>query len=994
MSLWVSGVTLSLVRLVQGSCDLTGDAWPVVGWRDIMRETSVATCELTTRGDGRCDNTNNMATDSCGYDGGDCCLSSCLANCVMKQQILPTILGGDLAYTNPLLKRNECAAMCGVVPSPDTNCPYLCLDDEYMSMGDGFTGWCDHDRGTKTAMSDCYSTFEDIVTVLQECVMDSRSHGNGATASLRCGNQTMDCTAADSLAKTDGCHYHPNLCTKGNCCDVARNAGWITYTAKTIPSACDLYTKCLADEDCFPTLAECVRTNKACKGGCCKCNPTEWFGPNCDQPLCWPKCRRGTCVAPNTCYCNAGWSGPSCEIPVCNPNCVGGQGVCVHPNKCECFYGFEGLYCQLPKSTPPCLNGVAVGPDICKCSAGWGGRICDYPICQAYPVPSSDCGHGVCESPWSCKCEPGWSLTIPVGADGLDTVPTFWKGRETSTIIEESDFVFGDSRFDQTAPNKHIFLQYNAYKCNTADCRLIADAHCASCEEATGTCLTCDIGFYLDTGRCSKCQLIHRHCRACSEATCTACDPLFALVGGNCVSDGIVEFSSNKYHVGSGSEFVEVKVLRTIDSLDFAWLQRDQLQRNSLEFLLHSVPGQGDPGTFADFETTRTIVQFDPIDSAETEPTEKADARELVTLVQTIPIRIFDNLRFDPSNRSFKLRLLPDPEAVCGSTFPIRPEPGQSTFAGRAEDEAIVETEIFIWDDSTFDFTTCEISSDFLETTGRIPIGTSTFDVPVRCQKCTDANAESGCVIWSYWETTDDFRIASTVEVVESAAVPSLVTSSLGAAIDDDGYIQVPVSLPVEADISFDFSVKVVYSGVLSTFFTWTPVPTPGQAPDVIRREHILNREWDHAQAAPAYAEYSGYIHFGCISDPDDLPSFVGIAVSQGGQVILDFAGVTEIDEIRSVATDATDLEWQAPTTGICDDDGTEGIFCFATSPEITDVIPFSLVFKPSPLDYQRPAGIRLIMLQGTVWTVVPEACLYAAVDILQSPIRGLATTD
>ena len=973
---------------VDASCDLTGDAWPVPAWKNIMRKTSISTCESTTRGDGHCDNTNNMSASSCEYDGGDCCMSTCVKNCVLKQQSLPLLYGGDLTYSNLLLKRYECIALCGVVPTPDTNCPYQCLDDDYMGKGEGYTSWCEHNRGTQVSMSNCFSTFDDVVRVMRECVIDDRSHGNGATASTRCGNQTMDCTLADVSSKIAGCHIHPDLCTKGNCCDVAIQKGWITLAVKTLPDKCDLLDLC--DADCFATMAQCVRTNKACKGGCCKCTENEWFGPNCEQPLCWPKCRNGKCVAPNTCFCHTNWSGESCEIPVCSPNCVAGQGICVNPNVCECFYGYEGSQCELPKSTPPCINGAAVAPDVCRCDPGWGGRICDYPLCQSYPVPSSDCVHGICASPWTCACEPGWSVSIPLGIDGMALLPEYWKGRDTSSLIPVADFVYGDTRFVQTAESKHTFSQYSAFQCTEADCRLVVDAHCSACE--ANLCIACDSGYYLDASdRCSKCQLKFGHCRACTFSTCTACDPLFVLIEGACVSDGIIEFSSPKYHGTASSQYVQVEVIRTYDSLVFDFQKRD----SPLRLLLHTTPVDEGGAVFSssdaysDFESTRIVVELDPVASEAVEPSARSEARGLVTLKQTVQIEVFDNLRYDAGVRFFSVKLIFDPETVSGSAFPVRPEPGQSAYAGRLEDDPITEAKIIIWDASNFDYTTCEVDPGFITSDASFIVGMDT-QVLVRCSKCVlDELDLSGCATWAYWDDTDDFVLVTTNSV---AGVASLATTTLANSIDANGYLEVTVAVPGTTSTTFSVDVKVAYPGVIASQFIWSSNPLPGQAPDILRLEHMINRRWLHGQDAPASLLYSGYIRFDCFP-ADGLPANIGIAISMGGYIMFTF-GEEEIESTRGMYPLVTDAEWQVPVSGSCELDG--GIFCLSSPTFVfTHVVPFTVLFKPSQQYYQRPAGVEMVYQSNTdisVWTTVPQECLYGGVNIPQSPLQGLQT--
>ena len=976
-----------------------------------MRGTSIETCDLSTIGNGKCDYTNNMVNNQCQMDGGDCCLTTCFSNCLNKQG--GALTGSNIPYSNPSGRTGECASMCGVRASPMTNCPYLCLDDGYVGVGASYTSWCSHTRGTQSTMSNCYSTFGDIVTVLQECLMDEWSHGNDATSSSRCGNQTLDCTLADVTKKIDGCHLHPSSCTGTGCCSLAVENGWINPGTKVMPSRCDLYATCAAYSDCFPSMAKCARNNKACQGGCCICNAREWYGSNCDQPLCWPRCQNGRCVAPNMCHCDDNWSGDSCEIPVCSPSCVAGQGVCVAPNTCECFYGFEGEQCQNARSIPPCVNGHAIAADTCMCDPGWGGRICDYPLCQSYPVPSSDCGHGVCEAPWQCKCEPGWSLTIPVGADGLDILPTFWKGRDTSGIIAESDFVFGDSRFAQSLPTYHIFDEYNAYKCNNADCRIIADAHCNQCAEATGACTACDSGFYLQSGRCLRCQLRYTGCRQCDASRCLGCDPLYALVDGVCVSDGVFEFTSKVYHVLASDPFAEVQVIRTVDSLaDLSWSQRDRLQRYGISLIVQTVVSEASGAAitessdaFSDFGLTGVVIKFpalSPADLVGKDPSNKAELRSVYTLSKTVRIPIYDNMRFDALAKSFKVRLVMDPEVVAGSTVPLRPEPGLHP-SDPQDPLPITEADVYIYDNSVFDYTTCEIKQAFANDPTSLTIGAATFTIPVKCSLCTTNNVGecTGFVPFS--------AVGETVSFVSNSSLPTLaplLTTTATGTFDGSGYLLVSASQPLTVVDSFHTDVHAVFPGIIARHYLLNAVPAAGQIPDSARKETMLNQTWDLSQNAPALLLYSGFLHFGC-SQGAAPPASIGVAVAGGATVELFVSGISKINVQRTVSTSDSDLLWQAPMADHvwCGNQLT-GLFCYnRTDPVSNQAVPYlqnevvsiDITFKPSQLFYHRPTGIRFLMLDGTdlkTWREVPGNCLLAPVDIRNSPLRGLKTVN
>jgi hypothetical protein len=1000
------------------TCSMSGDAWTFAFWADTLRGSSVVVCDATAKGNGRCDGANNMDQDSCGHDGGDCCMTTCYENCVARQQLAVVGTDSDIAYSFPLGLPGQCAYMCGVVASPGTNCPYKCLSDDYMGKGSDYTQWCAHDRGTQVKMSECFKTQEDVVNMLTECLMDSTSHGTSATANARCGNQTLDCSFSDVQGQIDGCHLHPSLCTNGACCSVAIERGWLDPTVRELPTACELFDICDGDPECFPTLAQCGRTNKSCRGGCCKCTPTEWFGHDCDRPLCWPKCVNGACVAPNVCYCDANWSGPSCETPVCNPSCIPGQGVCVGPNSCECFYGFEGVQCELPRSNPPCVNGVAIAPDVCQCDSGWGGRICDYPLCQSYPDPSSDCGHGTCDAPWTCKCEPGWSLTIPVGTDGMDILPTYWNGRDVSSFITPANFVFGDTRFTQSDVKTYVFNQYNAFKCNTPNCRLLVNPHCARCVDISGDCLECDPGLYLTAGTCKKCSIAFPRCRLCTESRCVLCDPLFSMVDGLCISDGIVEFASPFYHVLANAGSVELKVVRAVDSIDLEWSRRAYIAEFGVSFTAVTVPSRdvssqaifASQDFFADYELINTRVVFGAAASIPADPTTRSDLRAVFTdsLTGTISVPIFDNLIFDPTVKSFKVKLIADPSTVPGFPSPLRPLPGIDTF--NAYDYVLDETEIFIWDANNFDYRTCGIADSFFASSDPFSIADQTFSIPVKCSKCTevDSTRADGCATWTVFDSADNVKVVTrTVTNLES-----IVTSTATGSFDADGNLLVAAALPQTAGVEFDATVQIVYPGVIASQFLWTSVAAMILVPDMKRLQPVLNSEWNQAQTGPALSQFDGFLHFGCITGTSQTPSAVGFAVSQGSLVSLTLDGVLVIDNVQRAIYDvsATGADWQAQTDftlSVCSATAPDGLICYyrvdgSNNPmqyPIDDVVPFSVSYRASPLYPRNPAGVRFLMHNSddggvtTTWKVIPNECLYGGVEIADSPIRSLQTT-
>lgn len=945
-------------------CELSATAWPTPAWRDIMRGTAVQVCDQTKVGDGRCDNSNNMMTSNCEMDGGDCCITSCYQNCVTKQ-LTGSSGSGDVPYALPQGIASQCAFTCGVQEAPYTNCPLMCLADDYMDKGLSYTSWCSGTRGIRTSMSNCYSTTGDIVSMLIECIKDDASHGNSMTGSSRCGNQTGDCSLADVVSKIDGCHLHPESCTRGKCCSQAISRAWIDPSIKVLPSACEVYATCAADPDCFPSLAECARTNKACRGGCCMCSNTEWFGANCDQPLCWPKCKHGKCVAPNVCHCDEGFSGESCEIPTCDPPCVGGQGVCISPNVCDCFYGWEGNQCEAPKSTPPCINGKAIAPDVCLCDPGWGGRICDYPLCQSFPMPSADCGNGICESPWTCACDPGWKTDIPAGTDGISVPPLFWRGRDLSANI--GSYVYGDTRYNQTNAESIFFDQYNAFKCDTpSDCHLVIDNKCKEC--TANACTVCESSYYISAGRCEKCQLKYPHCRQCDSDRCLGCDPLFVLINGDCVSDGIFEFSSSRYNVRDTDEFVELTVLRTIDSMAGSVISNLTLliQPESESAVSRSAT------VLSDFEFTSSRVAFGGISIDGT----KNQSRSALVLSYIVRIPIYDNLLVDGDEKFFRAKLILDPNTVTGSVHSIK-DIGKPSL--EQDQGPIASTDIYVWDTRIFDYTKCTVGD---LASPNVANGT-VLNVPITCSICEMSNNGSGlCSQWRTMTTSDPVVLFTATTTWKDDWSPSIVTQSSAGNY-------VAAIIPKKIGIRFSILVQAVFSGIIARHFLVTSSPTAGQAADITRVEKSVNRTWSLTQDAPALAIYSGYLRFGnCMQT---VPDSLGVSVSEGAIITMQIDNVTNaLSAQRRVSLEDSDQVWQAPIIGaVCD----ENIFCYnSTTWNLVDLIRVNISFKPSQLFLNRPAGLRLLTLSGSDWTVVPTDCLLGGVDIQGTPLRGLVT--
>ena len=452
--------------------DLCALATPAHGFnRDFIISAGLANtsrCIFDWKGDGRCDLSNNHDSENCQFDGGDCCLSTCQTNCAEEPDL----------YERPPAVRvgNECEYFCG------EEALYWCLDDEAVLSP--VRQWCAF--GQIKSTSRCYMSKLEVAGALQQCMLDDRVHGNSINAGPQCGNQTLTCTLQDVEAQ-NGCHLTKDDCFTRMCCTEAIDNGFITANPETnmLPSIAAIYDLCETsttdnDEPCFPYMMNCIQEARAAKGGCCSCD-TGWGGWRCRDPLCWPRCVHGTCIAPDLCHCEAGWKGEACQHAICTPECVPGQGTCVLPDVCECFYGWGGTSCEVPVSEPACVNGDAVSPDICRCAKGWGGRLCDYPLCQSWPVPSPECVHGTCIKPFECECEPGWKPYLPINQTGFDIIPFWSRGQDVSQETAGT-YVKADSRLSFLSFWDRQYNSSNAAQCTVPECSVVIDPRCLECE--------------------------------------------------------------------------------------------------------------------------------------------------------------------------------------------------------------------------------------------------------------------------------------------------------------------------------------------------------------------------------------------------------------------------------------------------------------------------------------------------------------------------------
>ena len=217
--------------------------------------------------------------------------------------------------------------------------------------------------------------------------------------------------------------------------------------------------------------------------------------------------------------------------------------------------------------------------------------------------------------------------------------------------------------------------------------------------------------------------------------------------------------------------------------------------------------------------------------------------------------------------------------------------------------------------------------------------------------------------------------------------------------------MNVAVSVVPNAGVAFDVRIDALYRGILSELFLYTADTTTGQSPDIRRLMHNVNLRWEQAQMAPAAVVFRGYMHFGCTLN--SLPTALGFVVSQGGSVSmkLNSNSISLSTNTRSIFDPAaTDAAWQAQTNVAnlaCATTSVDGVLCYTpgTAFMATDVVVVDITFTASPLYPSKPAGVSFLMKStdpgavSATWKLVPEGCLYAGLEVPDSPLREIAST-
>ncbi|CAK8996522.1 unnamed protein product [Durusdinium trenchii] len=857
-------------------------------------------CIADWRGDGRCDLSNNHNLDNCQYDGGDCCLSTCQTNCANEP---------DSYQRNS----NTCEYFCG------EEALFWCLDDDAVLSP--VRQWCAF--GQIQAMSRCFLSKLEIAGALQQCILDDRVHGNTINAGPQCGNQTLTCTLQDVQAE-NGCHLTKDDCFSRMCCTEAIENGFIDTNPEVLPSLTQIYDKCASsqtdnDEPCFPFMVKCLQETRAAKGGCCSCDP-GWGGWRCRNPLCWPSCQHGKCVAPDLCHCEQGWKGAACQHAVCEPECIPGQGTCVLPNTCECFYGWGGTSCELPLSEPACVNGDAVAPDICRCAAGWGGRLCDYPLCQSWPLPSPECVHGTCVEPFECECEPGWKEYRPINQTGYDILP-FWSPGQDISQETAGSYVKADSRISFLSFWDRAYNSSNAAQCTVPDCAIIVDPRCVECEVVPQQrCLKCEPGFFVDTAidRCERCSNRFPHCQLCGpEPTgpdglvvlrCTHCDPLYVLEpmpfgedpSGRCVSDGPIEFSSPIYHVYKDQGNVTLVIQRSIYALRAEFARPITVVVRTRDGTAHSsslVYG----GELASFEPTVANITFG-VDESQMIPMEGTEAWNYSSQLQArfqeridLPIKIFDDVSYHPEFRYFDVELVIPPEQLMGHQGPLYPFVSlrqqetdqawmmpQNVYRAPILDrqDVLSTTRVYIWDhrEATAAQTFC--TGDCQQWTARTLVGflrgvminARTYDDQA-ITVSTDIRKEPHFIIKYLPRGEGNEESVGTITTATPTNIPGTYAGRFTPTLPGIYKLQVEQSVP----------------GIFAEYWWHRNIHRNApQQPDITRIDHVLDFWFPDVTFAPAFVRWKFILHFECIRTarwPYNFGHALGIIASPGSEV-------------------------------------------------------------------------------------------------------------
>jgi hypothetical protein len=153
-------------------------------------------CNDVLIGDGQCNEENNI--EECNYDGGDCCLETCINNCTYKE------------------KSN--------IP-----CRFQCTD-YFMNCKDPKAGCHKCIHGICKNIKQCFSDGIKVKEAITACLLDSYTMGNSRTNDFYCGKDPdYSIIHIDNTPHFHypGCGVERHLCTIIPCCDVVLVCSYI-----------------------------------------------------------------------------------------------------------------------------------------------------------------------------------------------------------------------------------------------------------------------------------------------------------------------------------------------------------------------------------------------------------------------------------------------------------------------------------------------------------------------------------------------------------------------------------------------------------------------------------------------------------------------------------------------------------------------------------------------------------------------------------------------
>lgn len=445
---------------------------------DVSEEGPPATCEASvwSLGNGWCDAVNNHAV--CGWDGGDCCLSTCVNDAYICDQ-LANDCRDPLACENHAMGCQECAPGCALIRAGDGECDVDC-----------YTEACHFDAPSVGAPSDCTCSDvslqsscdgqcvgEEELLSVGDGVCDDGESGNDFNCSAwefdggDCGLEDPkeagypDCTGV-LLRISDGwCDYANNSaacgwdggdCCESTCVDDHYSCGFVGYSCldpgadenlAPSDSSCEAAPETLGDGVCDQTHNDqaclwdggdcCVSTNDTCDSTCHCLDPdavenivsdTE---DGCSGNLAWVG--DGWCDGlKNTSSCD--WDGGDC----CESTCRNGNYPCGSTSEYHCL---NPLALENAPDVSTCTGDVDYNQNG-RCDSennngpcGWdGGDCCEASnsLCGSdpeYPCVCLDPAGGVPPELQACEgaparvedgvCDPQ-NNTLGCGWDGGD----------------------------------------------------------------------------------------------------------------------------------------------------------------------------------------------------------------------------------------------------------------------------------------------------------------------------------------------------------------------------------------------------------------------------------------------------------------------------------------------------------------------------------------------------------------------------------------------